>query len=477
MNEHETAYLCMLNGSPTSTESPPRCCFCDATNPDAKHFTAHKVSECHGEYGKPKSYTRKINFLKHLEGLHGASSACASRLAEEWRNSHMNKRKFFSCGFCICLYSTLTEVNNHIDVEHWSQHQELVEWDNNKVILGLLLRPGVMELWEQWLTSYGIDPDIDTEPQWQPSEVKDIQLRLEVDQGSPAALANLAFRKSSYFSTFQLQRPLSDILEASDEHMEMDGPISGLQTSSSVMPVSKLNAMDHLSNARSNRRPLSSREHDVDAFREANTSFASDLANVQYDQATGTMDSYQGASCTSQQDMGHNVRNNQLDLLDPQWSNTGNTGSGDTTWAAAPWTSYTSLERQHPAQMYGMNDFRYHVEPDSSAMPLAVTANASCYEPNPSPPADANMTDSFSSTMQDTDPDVYINAPVRRKPHMSGLFIGSKRRLSGSRTGLPCNSETNSAIVVDAGNRSQYHQPDDHLRSRRRIEGYNIYNS
>ena len=474
MNEHETTYLCMPNGSPTSIEVQLRCCFCDAPNPDAKHFAVHKVSKCHGEYEKPKSYTRKTNFLKHLEGFHNASSTCASRLAEEWRDSHMNKRKFFSCGFCIYLFLTLQEVNNHIDVEHWSQHKELIDWDNNKVILGLLLRPGLRELWEQRLTSYGIDSALDKEPQWHPSEVKDIQLRLEADKGSPAALVNLAFGKSSYFSTFQMQRPSSDILEASDGYMEVDGPTSGPQTASSAMSVSKFNAMDHLSNARSNPGPPSNHEHDADAFRKDNTSFTSDLASVQYNQATGNIVSYQETGSARQQDMGHYSQNDQLDQLEPQWGNNGNTTSGDATWDAAPWSSYTSLERQHLAQVDGTDDFRYSFEPDSGDMP---TTSASGYEPNLSLPANANMTETFTSSMQDTDPDTYINAPVRRKQHMSGLLIGSKRRLSDSRTGLPCNSETDSAIIVDAGGRSQYHQPDDHLRSRRRIDGYNIYSS
>ena len=332
-----------------------------------------------------------------------------------------------------------------------------------------------MEIWEQRLTSYGIDPLSDTEPQWQPSEVKDIQLQLEVDWESPAALVNLAFSKSSYVSTFQMQRLSRDILEASDGYMDVDGHISGPTTASSAMRVSKLDANDHLSTARSNYPPLSNRDCKADAFRDENTSFASDLANVQYDQATSNMEPYQGTSCTRQQDMEHYGQSNQLDLLDPQWSNTGSTTSGDTTWAAAPWSSYTSLERQHLAQICGTNDFRYPFEPDSGGMPLAVTTSASGYEPNLSLPANANTTESFASSMQETGPDIYINAPVRRKSHMSGLVIGCKRRLSGSRTGLP--SESNSAIIVDAGDRSQYHHPDDHLRSRRRIEGYNTYDS
>ena len=475
MNEHETTYLCMPNSSPTLTESPPQCCFCDAPNPDANHFTTHNVSACHGEYGKPKSYTRKTNFVKHLGKDHSASSACASRLAKEWRDSHMNKRKFFSCGFCICHFSTLQGVNNHIDVEHWSHHQELIDWDNNKVILGLLLRPGVMELWEQLLKSCGIDPLSDAEPQWHPSEVKDIQLQLEVDRESPADLVNLAFRKSSYFSTFQMQRPSRDILEVSDGYMDVDGHIAGPQTASSAMRVLKLDANDHLSTARSNYRPLSNRDCKADAFRDENISFASDLANVQYDQATSNMESYQGTSYISQRDMGHYGQSNQLDLQGLQWSNTGSATSSDTTWAAAPWSSYTPLQRQQLAQMCGTNDFPYPFEPDSGGMHSAVTPSASGYEPNLSLPANANTTESFASSLQETGPDIYVNAPVRRKSHISGLVIGSKRRLSGSRTGLP--SESNSAIIEDAGDRSQYHQPDDHLRSRRRIEGYNTYDS
>lgn len=475
MNEHETTYLCMPNGSPTLIESPPQCSFCDAPNPDANHFTIHNVSACHGDYGKPKSYSRKTNFIKHLQVVHNASSACASRFSEEWRESHKNKRKFFSCGFCICHFSTLQEVNNHIDVEHWSHHHELVNWDNNKVILGLLQRPGVMELWEQRLTSYGINPLSDTAPQWHPSEVKDIQLQLEVDEESPAALVNLAFSKISYFSTLQMQRPLSEILEASDGYMDLDGHISGPQTASSAMRVLGLDANDHLSIARSNYHPPSNHDCKADAFRDENTSFASDLANVQYDQPTGNMASYHGTSCTRQQDMGHYGQSNQLDLLGPQWSNTGSTTSGDTARAAAPWSSYTSLERQHLAQMRGMDDFRYPFEPNSGGMHLAVTPSACGYEPNLSLPANANKTESFASSMQEIGPDIYINAPVRKKSHISGLVIGSKRRLSGSRTGQP--SESHSAIIEDAGDRSQYHHADDHLRSRRRIEGYNTYDS
>ena len=477
MNEHETVYLCMPNGSANLTESQPQCCFCDAPNPDAKHMTIHNVSKCHGENGKPKSYTRKTNFINHLEIFHNASSACASRLAEERRDSHINERKFFSCGFCIRFFSMLKELNNHIDLEHWSQHQTLADWNNNKVIQGLLLRPGVMELWEQSLMSYRIDPVLDTKPQWHPSVVKDVQLRLEVDKESPADLVDRAFRQSSYFQTFQTQRPVSDSLEPSDGYMEVDRHPSVPQTAFSGMRVSKLNANDHLSNARSNFRPPSSHEHSADVCREDNTSFASDLASVEYDQAMGNIESYQETSCTVQQDMGHYGQHNQLDLLDPQWSNTGSTMSDDTTWAAAPWTLYTSLERQRQAQILGTNDFHYPLEPDSGGMPLVVTTSASGYEPNLSSPANANMTEDFASSLQESGPNIYINAPVRRKTRMPGLIIGSKRRLSGSRTEPPCDREINSAIIADAEERSPYHHPDDHLRRRRRIEGYNTYDS
>lgn len=371
----------------------------------------------------------------------------------------------------------LKELNNHIDLEHWSQHQTLADWNNNKVIQGLLLRPGVMELWEQSLMSYRIDPVLDTKPQWHPSVVKDVQLRLEVDKESPADLVDRAFRQSSYFQTFQTQRPVSDSLEPSDGYMEVDRHPSVPQTAFSGMRVSKLNTNDHLSNARSNFRPPSSHEHSADVCREDNTSFASDLASVEYDQAMGNIESYQETSCTVQQDMGHYGQHNQLDLLDPQWSNTGSTMSDDTTWAAAPWTLYTSLERQRQAQILGTNDFHYPLEPDSGGMPLVVTTSASGYEPNLSSPANANMTEDFASSLQESGPNIYINAPVRRKTRMPGLIIGSKRRLSGSRTEPPCDREINSAIIADAEERSPYHHPDDHLRRRRRIEGYNTYDS
>ena len=220
MREHETIYLCMPNGPVVAAENGRKCCFCHLPYPDQNHLDTHSVSKCHGGYERAHSYTRKANMVRHLKDVHNASEVNASALADVWRDSHKNRRRFFSCGFCIFLFSTVKEQNSHIETEHWSQHQHIRDWDTNRVIQGLLLQPGVSNSWQELLARHHIRLDSDLSVHWNPTVSEDVQLKLEIGQDSAQALAELAFKQSSYCRSHQVGTARGTALQPSNDGFE-----------------------------------------------------------------------------------------------------------------------------------------------------------------------------------------------------------------------------------------------------------------
>ena len=109
-----------------------------------EHETIYRCMHCtRFTNGKSKTYTRKANLVKHLQDAHDISTG--GPLADKWRKSI--KKKYFSCRFCISLFTSMTEQWNHIDNEHFKLFQGIHQWEFNNVIRGLLLQPGVNDIW------------------------------------------------------------------------------------------------------------------------------------------------------------------------------------------------------------------------------------------------------------------------------------------------------------------------------------------
>ena len=216
MKEHETGYCCMPDGPTEHTVGGTNCAFCGFQNPDESHCNTHKVFPCAKKTLDARSYTRKPHFIGHLMTHHNSNIA---ELAERWKIT-VNK-KHFSCGFCVSLFNTLIEQLNHIDTFHYRNHQDVRDWDSDKVIRGLLLQPDVAKSWRHILASHtGLTESL---LHWDASVTKELQCRLEMGDELPENLAEMAFKRSTYDLSHRRQIEAVDITEPS-HHGDVTGP-------------------------------------------------------------------------------------------------------------------------------------------------------------------------------------------------------------------------------------------------------------
>ena len=147
-----------------------------------EHESLYPCNVCAAS-GKIRSYSRKINLLRHLE-THGFSNDASSTLADTWKKTF--EKKYFACGFCVFLCASLTEQLTHIDMEHFRKFRSISDWDTNKVIRGLLLQPDLSLIVQNLLGQpFGTSENLS----WHPSIVHELQLRLQKSNETPENLA------------------------------------------------------------------------------------------------------------------------------------------------------------------------------------------------------------------------------------------------------------------------------------------------
>ena len=143
--------------------------------------------------GKAKSYSRKTNLVGHLETSHGFSNDEGSDLAETWKKTL--PKKYFGCGLCISLFTSIQDQLNHIDNEHFKNMHRIGEWNINKVIRGLLMQPDVSLIWQTFFQSSYLASQ---ELAWDLSVAKDLQLRLELSSAKAGDLAEMAITSANW---------------------------------------------------------------------------------------------------------------------------------------------------------------------------------------------------------------------------------------------------------------------------------------
>ena len=205
----------MPQGYEIYTARGPECVLCGLVNPDERHYSLHKILPCSDKPLSARSYTRRAHLISHLK-THGVSDGSA--LAKKWRDT-LNK-KFFSCGFCVAYFHSLTDQLNHIDSAHYKNHQHIREWDPNKTILGLLLQPQVQESWREILTVYPRYTDF----HWSPAAVKMLKLRLEISEETANDLAIAAFNESISDWTPNTQVGSTPVLDLSHQNISILQP-------------------------------------------------------------------------------------------------------------------------------------------------------------------------------------------------------------------------------------------------------------
>ena len=473
MKEHETICRCMPNGPVKFTKAGTECYFCGAPNPDQSHLDEHHVSQCSGQ-----SYTRKGLLSQHIKDVHIASESYASALAKAWYDPNKNNKEFFSCGFCICYFNTRKDISNHIDMKHWRQHQELKQWNNNTVILGLLLRPGVKEAWEQLLKSARInlelDPHNNQAPQWPTSVIKHVQLQLEIREGSAPALARLAFEKSSYYSMYQANIS-NGTLQPFNEDVNIFRAPPMEQNSMSTMQLPSEESLEFpggLSTIDPRRRV--SHGHQNDSCHENAPDPAQILHEMQNEQLPSTAGLYENIAISAEQVTGfHNHSNPFLDPL-------GGTMGDMFEWEApssSPWSPYTASQKPDLTQGPMLSEVRSDGQASFDAIMSGAHMDTASGNPHDQPEDymqhyGAMITETLSSSVHEGTHIIPSRAPARRKSRKPIVIGGPKRKPSSSPTGESRSDPEPNPIVVEMG-RGSVHE--DRCRGRKRIEGYNSH--
>ena len=202
MNEHETVWACMPYGPLETAGDDLICALCGSTNPNECHLADHFIRDCADTSTKVRGVSRRANLVKHLQRFHAVSNDRSLHLATKWKITVC--KKHFACGFCICIFSTIRDQLNHIDVVHFKKGQPITEWSATKVIRGLLLSPKVASSFKCILLSdpYAIDRDL----HWDCHMIENLQRRLEMAEDAAETLAFEAYQMLA----FNLDRQKSD---------------------------------------------------------------------------------------------------------------------------------------------------------------------------------------------------------------------------------------------------------------------------
>ena len=175
---HVETYVCMLTGPVDDTDGCVTCSLCGLLNPNQEHLSAHNTHTCGP--GVPGSFfcKRRADLVRHTMKCHRIQTkARAEAIADKWKET--TKKQAWSCGFCVCFFSTFSDRLKHI-ATHFERGQTLDEWDTTNVIEGLFLQPGLISFWERpldWRSSKVI---------WKKDAVKQVQNDLEFGPSDPA---------------------------------------------------------------------------------------------------------------------------------------------------------------------------------------------------------------------------------------------------------------------------------------------------
>ena len=194
MKEHDTVWPCMPHGPLEIGDNGLICVLCGSVNPSESHVADHSIGDCGDTATKLRGVSRRGNLEKHLLRSHAVTENRVRGLAHSWKTTL--KKKYFSCGFCVCIFSTIHDQLNHIDMEHFKKGQQVTEWSATNVIRGLLLSPSVASSFQERLSS---DPyTYHRKLHWDANVVEGLQRRLEMAEATAEALAFEAYTKLSF---------------------------------------------------------------------------------------------------------------------------------------------------------------------------------------------------------------------------------------------------------------------------------------
>ena len=325
--------------------------------------------------------------------------------------------------------------------------------------------------------SAGIDLEFDPQhnpaPQWHASVVEHVQLQLEIREDSPAALARLAFDKSSYYvyhanisnSTLQLRNQDVDTFGHRSIEQNTIGTTQ-LPNGGFLQGPGDPSIIDNCPRASHGHRNNS---YDVNA-----PDFAQILPEIQNGRLPSTTGAYEDIATNSQQTIRFHDHSNPFDL-DPSGGTTGNMFESEAP-SSSPWSTYTASQRPGLAQDPMLSEVRSgsqaSIDSILSGVHMDIASDHSTDQPETYLQHYDTMISERVSSVDEATPIIPSRLPARRKSCRPIVIGGSKRKPSSSPT---CESRWDpepNPIIVEMG-RASVHE--DRFRSRKRIEGYNSH--
>lgn len=200
--EHEATYICMI-GRPQ-----------EASQMMNEWTEIHRACDF--------SCKRRDHMVTHLNRRHEIHNLAQARIsADQWRCT--TGKMFWSCGFCIRLFTTFAERLRHIGSEHYERNQTYDEWDTTKLIRGLLLQPGVQRAWDTILARCLIHHI--EELVWDRCIIEKIQFLLEMGPSptqSAESLATAAYEAGKLKTESSQSASALLISSAPDEAVDRD---------------------------------------------------------------------------------------------------------------------------------------------------------------------------------------------------------------------------------------------------------------
>ncbi len=189
MKEHQAGWPWMPNGLFKTAGTDLICALCGSFDPDETHIAGHSFGECGNTSTQPRSFSRRITLEKHLSKSHGVSPNRTRGLADKWKTA---PPRHFACGFCVCVFSTILEQLNHIDMDHFKKGQQITGWSVATVNQSLLLLPEVVIYLRDILLRGPYPKDRDLH--WYEQMTKDSQRRLQIAEDAAKSLVLEAYR-------------------------------------------------------------------------------------------------------------------------------------------------------------------------------------------------------------------------------------------------------------------------------------------
>ena len=102
-------------------------------------------------------------------------------------------KRFWSCGFCVCVFDNFDDRLTHI-LSHIESQEAYGDWCATNIMKGLLLQPDVSDAWEEVMASrhFWVRPEVE----WEHGNVNEVRPMLEEGPSSShdaKSLADLAY--------------------------------------------------------------------------------------------------------------------------------------------------------------------------------------------------------------------------------------------------------------------------------------------